>query len=311
MTPAFSTEPRYEAESLLGLPDAELAKLDPIASNLLVARGVPALRNLDVERYVRTADDWAGQCARWMAGMEGHFHEAPHDWRNDLALFRLGLLYQFMDQALDVKYKEDQRDLAKVSYTDPADLFANGVMDTRRGTCGNMAALYMGLAWRFGWPVSLATAWSHLLVRYDDGTTRHNVESSGFGQGGFSAPPDRWYVEKYAIPEVAVECGSDLRALTPREVLGQFFGLRARYFMDTGRYAPAERDYLLARSLNPTNRWLYCAGLKASLAWADVRFDPDEPNHPAAIVRSLFGVPGQPIPQVYSMTVPHNPIRWG
>jgi hypothetical protein len=256
---AVSVEPTLrdlEAESLVGLSDAELARVDPIVANLLVARGVPALRDLDIGRYTRTADAWVSQCARWMAGMEGLFHEDPAEWKHDLALFRLGLLYQYMDQTIGIRYREDQRNVRSVVYTDPNDLFVNGVMDSRQGTCGNMAALYFGLAWRYGWPVTLATAGYHLLVQYFDGQVRHNVEASTIGEGGFSAPTDDFYVTKHGVSEEFVVQGLELRPLRPREVLGVFFGLRLRYFRDVNRPAEAERDLRLAKSLAPDCWWL-------------------------------------------------------
>src|SRR5262249_50895476 len=78
----------------------------------------------------------------------------------------------------------------KVRYTDPSDLFLNGVMETRRGTCGNMSMVHVALAWRLGWPVSLACVHSHHITRYDDGRVRYNIEATDTGRGGFVAPTD-------------------------------------------------------------------------------------------------------------------------
>jgi hypothetical protein len=36
---------------LLGLPDDEFVRVDPVAMNLLVARSIPALAGLDIPRY--------------------------------------------------------------------------------------------------------------------------------------------------------------------------------------------------------------------------------------------------------------------
>ena len=36
-----------------------------------------------------------------------------------------------------------------------------------------------------------------------------------------------YYREQYHIPEIAVACGSDLRAVTPREMLGLFLSIRS------------------------------------------------------------------------------------
>jgi hypothetical protein len=240
-----------DSDWLPQLSDGELGGRDPLEINLRVAAGVPALAGLDIPAYRRRADAWVAGFCRHEPRFEAEFHRCPADWNHDLALFRLGQLYQFLDQGLGIRYKEDQRDATRVLYTDPSDLFVNGVMDTRRGTCGNMAVLYLGLAWRLGWPVTLATAGSHLLARYDDGRVRHNVEVTALGCGGFSSPPDRFYCEKYGVPEEAVRAGWELRSLRPREALGVFYWLRARHFQDTRQAAEASRDSRVARELFP------------------------------------------------------------
>jgi hypothetical protein len=47
------------ALELLALTDEELAKTDPVAMNLLVAKGVPRLAHLDIATYQRQADEIA------------------------------------------------------------------------------------------------------------------------------------------------------------------------------------------------------------------------------------------------------------
>src|SRR5262249_21654004 len=152
--------------------------------------------------------------------VEAEFHKAPYAWKNDLAFFRLGYLCQFVDEQLGIRYREDHKDLTAVFYTDPNDLFLCGVMDSRRGTCANMATLHVALGWRLGWPVSLACVGPHLILRYDNRKVAYNIEATRTGQGGFHSHPDHDYLRRYALPERAVRCGSDLRALSPREMLG-------------------------------------------------------------------------------------------
>jgi hypothetical protein len=182
-------------------------------------------------------------------------------WRSDgelakVAFFRLGVLCWYVDEVLGIRYREDQKDLAAVAYTDPADLFLHGVMDSRRGTCANMPALHVALAWRLGWPVSLACARWHILCRYDDGQVTHNIEATNNGRGGFHSHPDAYYRQEYGIPEEAVRSGSDLTALRPWQSLGLFVSLRARHFEDVVRLDEARADYELAARLFPNNRRL-------------------------------------------------------
>jgi len=224
-----------------------------------------------------------------LATFEDQFHASPGAWKDDIRFFRLGVLCWYVADVLGIRYREDQRDLHSVSYTDPADLFVHGVMDTRQGTCGNMAALHVALAWRLGWPLHLACAGPHIFCRYDDGEVVHNIECTNNSQGGFQSHPDEHYQESRGIPDAAIECGSDLRALTPRQMLGLFVGLQGRHREDTGLLAEAEKDYLQARTLFPENRRLYMAQVGVSVQLSDRRFHEGETGHYTGLARWLRG----------------------
>jgi hypothetical protein len=237
----------------LGKTDGELAAVDPLEMNLRVAQGIPRLANLDVIHYKRLADRWANEIKRCLSSYEKEFHKTPQDWDHDLHKFRLGVVCQFVHFDLGIRYKEEQKDVAKISYTDPSDLFLNGVMDTRRGTCGNMATLHVALGWRLGWPVSLAMAGWHCLLRFDNGQVVWNVEATNT-EGGFRAPPDSFCQKEYRIPQEHIDCGSDLTFLKPRQLLGQFFGSRGRHWWDVQDIDRAERDFQTALTLYPQSR---------------------------------------------------------
>jgi hypothetical protein len=238
------------------LPNHDLARVDPLVLNLTVARQIPRLADLDLDHYQALADDWAGAIRRELPSAEAEFERAPGDWKGDRDFFRLGVLCWFVDEVLGIRYREDQRDLRQVAYHDPNDLFLNGVIDTRRGTCANMAALHVALGWRLSWPVSLACASGHILCRFDDGQKTHNIEATNNGRGGFHSHPDDYYRQTYAIPDDAIRTGSDLTTLNPRRLLGLFVGFRARHWQDTGRYAEARADYALALRLFPNSQLL-------------------------------------------------------
>src|SRR5262249_1680248 len=155
-----------------------------------------------------------------MPKFENEFRQTPQNWRNDIDFFRLGLVCWYVDVVLGVAYREDQRSVTRISYTDPTDLFLNGVMDTRRGTCGNLSVLHVVLGRRIGLPVSLACAGTHYICRFDDGTKIINIETTETGNGGFSSQPDDAILKQWKLPPCAQSCGSDLRAVTPHEMLG-------------------------------------------------------------------------------------------
>lgn len=278
---------------LLGLLDAELAQVDPVEMNLLVAKSIPGLAGLEIGHYQRLADKWAEEVRRRLPGAERVFWKTPQKWKNDVNFFRLGVLCGYLEYEADIAYNEDQRDGKEIWYTNPSDLFLNGVMDTRRGTCGNMAALHVAIGWRLGWPVSLACARSHHICRYDDGKVTHNIEATQAGYGGFKSDPDDYLIEKYGLTSKAILSGSDLRAVTPRERLGIFVGFRARHMRDTNNLAEAERDYLLARHLFPSSRCLYFGATWVAIQRSTELFEPDEDGNPSNLADAIVDQYGQ------------------
>jgi hypothetical protein len=176
-----------------------------------------------------------------------------------LQMFLATSIIRLIDEHLGVRYKEELKQPGWILYTNPSDLFLNGVIDTRQGSCGNMALLVVAIAWRIGWPVHLATAGPHLLCRFDDGEAWFNIEATNLGAGGVSVPPNDFYFkgDHRCSPET-VATGGDLQPLTPRQMLSIAVHHRARYF-DNLRTAggpvhlvkQAEEDYLRAVECHP------------------------------------------------------------
>jgi hypothetical protein len=246
--------------------EERLARTDPAAMNLEVAKGIPDLKALEVAPYCRMLDQAATGFRRWLPQAEREFSANPEGWDNVLIAFRLGMLCQYIEQVLGIRYNEDQKHANKISYTNPTDLFLNGVLDTRRGTCVNMAVLYVCLSWRLGWPVFLAQSGWHTLCRYDDGTRTMNIETTAIGEGGFSTPPDGHYIKADRLTARDILSGSDLTALKPRQMLGCFFGARGRYWYDRYDAVRAREDYRRATELFPQSRlwleqWSHASGL--------------------------------------------------
>jgi hypothetical protein len=238
-------------------------------------------------RYQDLVGEWAEGVRARLPHAERVFAETPHDWKNDLRFLRLVVLCTYLDQGVGLAYREDQREVRRIKYTNPSDLFLNGVLETGRGTCGNMAMVHVAVAWRLGWPVSLACADSHFIVRYDDGEVTHNIEATETGRGGVSSKTDEQIIADFRLPLKAITSGSDLRALRPREMLGCFVGLRARHMKDIGETAEAERDYLLARYLFPANRYMYYGATGVSIKQSAERFEENEEGSPRGMAREL------------------------
>lgn len=87
-------------------------------------------------------------------------------------------------------------------------------LDTRRGNCVSMPALFLILADRLGLDVALATAPLHVFVRYRSESGRVvNIETTS---GGHPSRDD-WYREQMPMSDRAVASGLYLRTLSKRE----------------------------------------------------------------------------------------------
>src|SRR5437870_3742950 len=99
---------------MVALPSSELANVDPLEMNLLVASGIPRLAHLIIADYQQLADEWAGDVRRRLPTVEIEFDKTPHDWKNDIHFFRLGFLCWYIDEVLGIRYREDQRTVTRI-----------------------------------------------------------------------------------------------------------------------------------------------------------------------------------------------------
>jgi hypothetical protein len=103
---------------LLACSDDEFARVDPLVMNLLVAKSIPSLADLDLPRYQRQADQWAEDVRQRLPAAEQVFWQRPWEWKNDVNFFRLGVLCGYLEYEAGIAYNEDQRNGGPVLYTD-------------------------------------------------------------------------------------------------------------------------------------------------------------------------------------------------
>ena len=70
---------------------------------------------------------------------------------------------------------------------DPCNLLPSRVLERKQGYCVGIAAIYLMLAERLGLPLYAVATPSHVFLRYDDGTTRINIETL---QNGAEVPDE-------------------------------------------------------------------------------------------------------------------------
>lgn len=279
------------AEQLVGLTEEQLADFDPLAVNLIVAKGIPRLADLDIRHYQNQVNAWAWDFAhQYLPAWTTVFEKEPEFYNHDPRLFEVGMIQQFFAREIGITYIQDGSDGVRIRLLNPSDLFVNGLLNTLEGTCANMPVLNVALAWRMGWPVSLACQRAHYLTRYDDGSQTFNIEAAIAKTDGlgFYWATDELQIKLNQIPGKALASGSDLKALSPRERLGAFFALRARHYRNMcdqyGDYSwlrLAERDCLLACHLFPAHRLANSELTFLRALLSKERFDPNEAGHVA------------------------------
>ena len=186
---------------------------------------------------------------------------------------------------LRIDFLEDQKS-ETVHYTDPTDLFMNGVMDTGRGCCGNMA-LSCRAGPTAGMASLLACVGPHSICRYDDGQKTFNIEAT-LWHGAACLTGGREVLRQNTIfPRCAVDCGSDFRALTPHEMLAMFLVRRARHFENVFDLMRRSRTIFLRDTCSRPSAALHFNQTKSACWAVCTLFEPDEKGHLGRVIQMV------------------------
>jgi regulator of sirC expression with transglutaminase-like and TPR domain len=130
---------------------------------------------------------------------------------------------------------------------DPCNLLPSAVLEHKQGYCVGLAALYLVLAERLELPIYAVATPSHVFLRYDDGTTRINIETL---RGGGSVP-DEQYTREEKIPEESIRRGVFMQALSANQFLAQVYNNLGVVYSERGEYEQAAGEYRYALRLDP------------------------------------------------------------
>ncbi len=238
---------------LLALPPDQLEKVDIARIDLLLAEGLPSSTNLDVEQCLKTLDEWASEVKMETERNYHRFVEHPEKFQNSLGRYRMAVMAAVLCQDLRVHYDpQRQKELFENNYftqsqpyskaeqhffSDASDFFLQGLLsDKRYGTCASMPYLYVAIGRRLGYPVSIAGAYTHSYVYYDEGNGKHfNVEATE--DRGFVTLSD----DEYRNPPWGAPSDPDyykthdlLQPLSNKESMAHLLGSRAAVFRSAG-----------------------------------------------------------------------------
>jgi regulator of sirC expression with transglutaminase-like and TPR domain len=130
---------------------------------------------------------------------------------------------------------------------DPENLLPSRVFERKQGYCVGIAALYLLLAEQLDLPIYAVATPSHVFLRYDDGSTRINIETL---QRGANVPDDQ-YIREQKIPEESIRRGVFMRNLTTGEFLGQVHNNLGVIYSERKDFDAAAREYESALDLDP------------------------------------------------------------
>jgi len=263
------SEPRSLAE-LLSLSTSELETVDIARINLLCAEGLTGSQDLDVDGCITTLNTWARYVEGETKRNQHLFAEHPDRFRSSLAYYRMAMLATVLCQDLRMRYNPERELQLENGHTlrsekeeneffgDSKDVFIHGLVAAKHyGTCASMPFLYVAIARRLGYPVTLATTATHFYVRYEEGSGRHlNVEATE--HRAFLTPSDDEYRNPWELHlgEEEIKGMRYLQPLSNAEILGHSLLTRASVLRSMKQYdKQAESWGIAARYLPDTPMW--------------------------------------------------------
>ncbi len=130
---------------------------------------------------------------------------------------------------------------------DPNDLFLHSVLDNKRGYCLSLSILYLSLAERLGIPLYGVVVPGHFFVRYDDGRTRLNIETTNRGASAL----DKHYIDKFKVPQ-SDDNTIYMKNLSKIQALGCLFNNLGNTYCDMGDIDAALATLRIATEINPS-----------------------------------------------------------
>ena len=226
---------------LLALPPAQLEKVDIAVLNLLCAEGLHGSDDIDLKLLLGRLEALAEHVAQETKRNQHLFDEHPAKFKNSVPYFRMAMLATVLVQDLRIQYNPEREKQLENGhklkspededkfFSDSKDVFLHGLLDGKHyGTCASMPFLYVAVARRLGYPVTLATTASHFYVRYEEGNGKHlNVEATE--HRAFITPSDDEYKNPWDLKVSAEEISGlgHLRPLSNKEILGHSLLTRA------------------------------------------------------------------------------------
>jgi hypothetical protein len=227
--------------------------------NLLCATGLRGAEHLNIQQDLDTLDAWARHVASETLRNFHRFAKNPDEYGGSVASYRMMMLTTVLQQDFQAHYSLNrarpqllgESESSDAFFADSREVLLHGLLGgDRAGTCSSLPVLYVAVAQRLGYPVSLAAAKGHLYVRYEDGDEHLNVEATSIGYNSF---PDDYY-RKWPYPMNDAEAREYglLRPKTKAEMFGAFLIIRAQTLTSAKRFDEAAETWTQAARYLPS-----------------------------------------------------------
>lgn len=293
-------------DALLSLTPAELETVDIARMNLLCAEGLPGAKNLNVDEYLATLDQWAQHAKTEIDRNHHHFREDPAYYYNSEAFYKMLMLAVVVYEDYNIRYNPkwiaapEAAEADDHFFADSRDILIHGLAGTQRmGTCSSMPVFYIALGRRLGYPLKLVKAKGHLFMRWDNPTEKFDMDATGKGLNKYD---DEYYKQwPFPLTEADIQEEDYLKSLSPREELSVFLSIRGACQNENGQLGDALASFNLAYRYVPTWR-----GNQVLLAQARHRL-----ARPVVLVQQQQqmnpNIPADPNPM--QQVQPHNPFQ--
>ena len=181
---------------------------------------------IDPQPYLALLDEWAAQLSRKIAKTNN-----PQEIAAEINI----MLFRELHFAVD---------LSKLWEVQTESLLFHRVIETRRGNCLSLSLLYLALGQRLNLPLQAVLAPGHVYLRYDDGQTRFNIETT---TRGTISPVPAEIKEPPASPKDKV--------ITKKELVSIFLSELGNQYKIKGQYKTSIELFKLALSIRSQDPW--------------------------------------------------------
>ncbi len=218
---------------------------DIAGDGLRCAIGLPGMDTQLVGLGVDKLNDWTDAVEQFTKKLRRKFQRRRHRQGE----FLVAAMVECIQRKLGVQYNYDFME-GEYDASDSRNLFIHGPLTGFGGTCNSLPVVYVAIARRLQYPISLAQTKDHAFCRWD-GPGRESFCFDAAGKGFLAHKEERYRQWPHRITAREEERNGYIRAMSKREELAFFASNRGNCLMDNFDFVSAVEAYHWAHELEP------------------------------------------------------------